>query len=197
LIVNTLGLTAAGVLEPLGGMPAEIGIHAYPAPPWSGQPTWFSAIWGLGLMVSYLGAFATLVITYRRGDEVVRRRMVFAAMRAGARGYVLKGSAGDNLVRAIAAVAEGEAIFGPGIARRILAYLSRPRTDETLFPELTPREREVLALIAGGLGNATIAARLGLATATVGNHITNIFAKLQVATRAEAIVRARTSGLGT
>jgi DNA-binding NarL/FixJ family response regulator len=109
---------------------------------------------------------------------------------------VLKGAVGDTVVRAIAAVAEGEAIFGPGVARRTLAYLSRARTEEPLFPELTPRERQVLGLIADGLGNATIAARLSLATATVNNHITSIFAKLQVATRAEAIVRARTSGLG-
>ncbi len=135
---------------------------------------------------------AVLMLTMFDDDE-----SVFAAMRAGARGYVLKGAAGDNVIRAIAAVAEGEAIFGPGIARRTLAYLSRPRTDEALFPELTPREREVLALIADGLGNAAIASRLSLATATIGNHITSIFAKLQVTTRAEAIVRARTTGLGT
>ena len=133
---------------------------------------------------------AVLMLTMFDDDE-----SVFAAMRAGARGYVLKGAVGDTVVRAIAAVAEGEAIFGPGVARRTLAYLSRPRTDETLFPELTPREREVLGLIADGLGNAAIATRLSLATATVGNHITSIFAKLQVTTRAEAIVRARTSGL--
>jgi DNA-binding NarL/FixJ family response regulator len=135
---------------------------------------------------------AVLMLTMFDDDE-----SVFAAMRAGARGYVLKGAAGDNVIRAITAVAEGEAIFGPGIARRTLAYLARPRTDEALFPELTPREREVLALIADGLGNAAIASRLSLATATIGNHITSIFAKLQVTTRAEAIVRARTTGLGT
>jgi DNA-binding NarL/FixJ family response regulator len=134
---------------------------------------------------------AVLMLTMFDDDE-----SVFAAMRAGALGYVLKGAVGDTVVRAIAAVAGGEAIFGPGVARRTLAYLSRPRTEEPLFPELTPRERQVLGLIADGLGNATIAARLSLATATVNNHITSIFAKLQVATRAEAIVRARTSGLG-
>jgi len=135
---------------------------------------------------------AVLMLTMFDDDE-----SVFAAMRAGARGYVLKGAAPDNVVRAVAAVAAGEAIFGPGIARRALAYLSRPPTeDRTLFPELTPREREVLGLIADGLGNATIAARLGLAAATVGNHITSIFGKLQVADRAEAIRRARSAGLG-
>jgi DNA-binding NarL/FixJ family response regulator len=134
---------------------------------------------------------AVLILTMFDDDE-----SVFAAMRAGARGYVLKGAAPDNVIRAIAAVAAGEAIFGPGVARRALAYLSGPRTDQPAFPELTPREREVLDLIAAGLGNATIAARLGLAPATVGNHITNIFGKLQVASRAEAIIRARSAGLG-
>jgi DNA-binding NarL/FixJ family response regulator len=134
---------------------------------------------------------AVLVLTMFDDDE-----SVFAAMRAGARGYVLKGAAPDNVIRAIAAVAAGEAIFGPGVARRALAYLSGPRTDQPAFPELTPREREVLDLIAAGLGNATIATRLGLAQATVGNHITNIFGKLQVASRAEAIIRARSAGLG-
>ena len=136
-------------------------------------------------------AVAVLMLTMFDDDE-----SVFAAMRAGALGYVLKGAVGDTVVRAIAAVAEGEAIFGPGVARQTLAYLSRRRTDDTPFPELTPREREVLGLIADGLGNAAIATRLHVATATVGNHITSIFAKLQVATRAEAIVRARTAGLG-
>jgi DNA-binding NarL/FixJ family response regulator len=134
---------------------------------------------------------AVLMLTMFDDDE-----SVFAAMRAGARGYVLKGAAPDNVIRAIAAVAAGEAIFGPGIASRALAYLSQPRTDRTAFPELTPREREVLELIAAGLGNAAIAHRLGLAPATVGNHITSIFAKLQVASRAEAIIRARSAGLG-
>ncbi|MGW6197770.1 response regulator [Kribbella sp. NPDC055110] len=134
---------------------------------------------------------AVLMLTMFDDDE-----SVFAAMRAGAQGYVLKGAAPDNVIRAIAAVAAGEAIFGPGVARRALAYLSGPRADQPAFPELTPREREVLDLIAGGLGNAAIAGRLGLAVATVGNHITSIFAKLQVAGRSEAIIRARSAGLG-
>ena len=127
---------------------------------------------------------AVLILTMFDDDE-----SVFAAMRAGARGYVLKGAAPDNVIRAIAAVAAGEAIFGPGIARRALDYLSGPRPDQAAFPELTPREREVLDLIAAGLGNAAIAARLGLAPPTVGNHITSIFGKLQVASR-----RKRSSG---
>jgi DNA-binding NarL/FixJ family response regulator len=134
---------------------------------------------------------AVLVLTMFDDDE-----SVFAAMRAGARGYVLKGAAPETLLRAIAAVAAGEAIFGPGTARRALGFLSGPRSPAAAFPELTRREREVLDLIAAGLGNAAIAARLGVAPATVGNHITSIFGKLQVASRAEAIVRARSAGLG-
>jgi DNA-binding NarL/FixJ family response regulator len=135
---------------------------------------------------------AVLMLTMFEDDE-----SVFAAMRAGALGYVLKGASPTDMIRAIAAVAAGEAIFGTGVARRALTYLTAPRADTTAFPELTPREREVLDLIASGLGNAAIAARLGLAANTVSNHISNIFGKLQVASRAEAIVRARSAGLGT
>jgi DNA-binding NarL/FixJ family response regulator len=135
---------------------------------------------------------AVLMLTMFEDDE-----SVFAAMRAGALGYVLKGASPTDMIRAIAAVAAGEAIFGTGVARRALTYLTAPRPDTTAFPELTPREREVLSLIASGLGNAAIAARLGLAANTVSNHISNIFGKLQVASRAEAIVRARSAGLGT
>jgi DNA-binding NarL/FixJ family response regulator len=134
---------------------------------------------------------AVLMLTMFEDDE-----SVFAAMRAGALGYVLKGAPPTDMIRAIGAVAAGEAIFGTGVARRALAYLTAPRPDTTAFPELTPREREVLSLIASGLGNAAIAARLGLAANTVSNHISNIFGKLQVASRAEAIVRARSAGLG-
>jgi DNA-binding NarL/FixJ family response regulator len=133
-----------------------------------------------------------LMLTMFEDDE-----SVFAAMRAGARGYVLKGAAPTDMIRAIAAVAAGEAIFGTGVARRALAYLTAPRpADSGPFPELTPREREVLGLIATGLSNGAIATRLSLAPNTVGNHISNIFAKLRVASRAEAIVRARSAGLG-
>jgi DNA-binding NarL/FixJ family response regulator len=116
-------------------------------------------------------------------------------MRAGALGYVLKGASPDTMIRAIAAVADGEAIFSAGVARRALTYLTTPRSAEPPFPELTPRERDVLELIASGMSNTAIAARFGLATSTVSNHISSIFAKLQVATRAEAIVRARDAGL--
>jgi DNA-binding NarL/FixJ family response regulator len=133
-----------------------------------------------------------LVLTMFDDDD-----SVFAAMRAGARGYLVKGAPQEEIARAIASVAGGGAVFGPGVARRVLDYFAAPvaRAD-TPFPELTPREREVLDLIAAGLPNATIARTLTLSPKTVGNHISTIFAKLQVATRAEAIVRARDAGLG-
>jgi DNA-binding NarL/FixJ family response regulator len=134
---------------------------------------------------------AVLVLTMFDDDE-----SVFAAMRAGARGYLVKGAAQEEISQAIAAVAAGGAVFGPGVARRVLDYFAAPAPAGEPFPELTPREREVLDLIAAGLPNAAIATRLVLAPKTVGNHISTIFAKLQVATRAEAIVRARDAGLG-
>jgi DNA-binding NarL/FixJ family response regulator len=135
---------------------------------------------------------AVLVLSMFEDDE-----SIFAAMRAGARGYLIKGASQEEISHAITTVAAGGAVFGPGVARRMLNYFAAPpQLTELPFPELTPREREVLDLIAAGLPNATIASRLGLAGKTVGNHISTIFAKLQVATRAEAIVRARDAGLG-
>ena len=123
---------------------------------------------------------------------------VFAAMRAGARGYVLKGADGDEVLTVARAVANGEAHFGPGIAQRLMGFFSAPRSSALsgAFPELTARECEVLDLIARGRGNAEIARRLYLSPKTVRNHISNIFAKLRVADRAQAIVRAREAGLG-
>jgi DNA-binding NarL/FixJ family response regulator len=123
---------------------------------------------------------------------------VFAAMRAGARGYLLKGADQAEIVRAIQAVASGDAIFGPTIAERVIQYFSASRVADpaSAFPELTDREREVLGLIAQGHSNQAIARRLVLSPKTVRNHVSNIFAKLQVADRAEAIVRAREAGLG-
>ena len=123
---------------------------------------------------------------------------VFAAMRAGARGYLVKGSDTEDVVAAIAAVGRGEAIFGPSVARRILSFLTKPLSafDQQLFPELSSREREVLDLIATGAGNADIAKRLFLSPKTVRNHVSSVFTKLQVADRAHAIVRARAAGLG-
>jgi DNA-binding NarL/FixJ family response regulator len=136
---------------------------------------------------------AVLVLTMFDDDD-----SVFAAMRAGARGYLVKGADSPDVQRAISAVAEGEAIFGPGVAERVLGYLTRPLSvrDETMFPELTQREREVLALLAAGRGNNAIAGELSLSTKTIRNLVSSIFAKLQVADRAEAIVRARRAGLG-
>jgi DNA-binding NarL/FixJ family response regulator len=121
---------------------------------------------------------------------------VFAAMQAGARGYLLKGAAPDELLRGIHAVARGEALFAPSIAKRLMGYFSRQtRLPTTLFPDLTEREREILSHISQGETNPIIARRLELSEKTVRNHITNIFSKLQVGTRAEAVLRAKEGGL--
>lgn len=136
---------------------------------------------------------AVLVLTMLEDDA-----SVFAAMRAGARGYLLKGADKADIVRAVEALASGEAIFGPAIALRVIDYFSSPRASEPplAFPELTDREREVLDHIAQGHNNDTIARALHLSPKTVRNHVSNIFTKLQVADRAQAIVRARDAGLG-
>jgi DNA-binding NarL/FixJ family response regulator len=123
---------------------------------------------------------------------------LFAAMRAGARGYFLKDSTGEAVVHAIRAVAGGEAIFGPGIAKRLINYFSalNPSGPPRAFPELTDREEEILILIARGHSNQEIAQQLFLSLKTVRNHVTHIFLKLQVADRAQALIRAREAGLG-
>jgi len=123
---------------------------------------------------------------------------VFAAMRAGARGYVLKGVNQAEILRAIRAVANGEAIFGPGIAQRLIGFFAaaRPTVPPRIFPELTEREGEILAVIAQGRSNEEIAEQLSLRLKTVRNHVSNIFSKLQVADRAQAVIRAREAGLG-
>jgi DNA-binding NarL/FixJ family response regulator len=132
-----------------------------------------------------------LVVTLFEDDD-----SVFAALRAGARGYVLKDADEDELVRAIRAVAAGQAIFGPAVASRVLAFFAAARREPPpLFPTLTEREREILTLIARGKRNAVIAEELYLSPKTLANHVSNIFAKLQVADRAEAIARARDAGL--
>jgi len=122
---------------------------------------------------------------------------VFAAVRAGARGYLLKGARRGEIIRAIEAVGAGEVIFGPGIADRMMTFFRGPRTRpmSDAFPQLTERERVILGLIADGLENAEIARELGLSVKTVRNHASNIFAKLQVAHRAQAIIMAREAGL--
>jgi DNA-binding NarL/FixJ family response regulator len=136
-----------------------------------------------------------VVVTMLEDDD-----SVFAAMRAGARGYVLKGADRAEMLRAIRAVAHGEAMFGPAVARRLMGFFrdlgSMPGRAAQAFPELTEREREVLDLIAQGHSNAAIAERLSLSPKTVSNHVSNIFGKLHVADRAQAIVRARQAGMG-
>jgi DNA-binding NarL/FixJ family response regulator len=133
-----------------------------------------------------------LVITMFEDDA-----SVFAAMRAGARGYLLKDADQDELVRAVKAIHRGEAIFSPTIAQRLIHYFAALQpTAAVAFPELTEREREILHLIAQGQSNPEIAHRLVLSLKTVQNHVSNIFSKLQVADRSQAIVRAREAGLG-
>ena len=144
-------------------------------------------------IVSASPHISILMVTMLEDDE-----SVFAAMRAGARGYVLKGANQAEMLRAILAVASGEAIFSPGIAKRVLGFFSaaRPNVPSRLFPELSERETELLDLIAWGRTNQEIAEHLGLTLKTVRNHVSNIFSKLQVADRAQAVIRAREAGLG-
>jgi DNA-binding NarL/FixJ family response regulator len=133
-----------------------------------------------------------LVLTMFEDDD-----SVFAAMRAGAKGYLLKDSGGEGVVHAIRAVASGEAVFGPGVAERIMGFFSAPRrAPQRAFPELTEREEEVLSLVAQGKSNQEIARQLFVSLKTVRNHVSNILLKLQVADRAQAVIRARDAGMG-
>ena len=134
-----------------------------------------------------------LVLTMFDDDD-----SIFSALRAGARGYLLKGADQEQIRAAIRAAANGEIIFGTQLAARMLAYFTAGATaaPAQVFPQLTDREREVLDLVAQGRANAAIAARLGLSQKTVRNHVSNILTKLQVADRAQAIVQARDAGLG-
>jgi DNA-binding NarL/FixJ family response regulator len=135
---------------------------------------------------------AVLVLTMHADDD-----SVFTAMRAGARGYLVKGAEQEEILGAIRAVAAGEVIFGPAVAQRVLAFFSgTPPAPSDAFPELTDRETKILDLLAAGLSNAEIGQRLTLAPKTVANHVSSIFAKLQVAGRAQAIIKARDAGLG-
>ena len=138
-------------------------------------------------------SMAVLVLTMLDEDE-----SLFAAMRAGARGYVVKGADTDDVLRALESVARGDAVFGPAVAGRVLSYLTRPLSarDPLLFPELSAREREVLELMARGLSNGEIARRLFVSPKTIRNHASNVFTKLQVSDRSEAVLRARKAGLG-
>jgi DNA-binding NarL/FixJ family response regulator len=130
-----------------------------------------------------------LVVTMFEDDD-----SVFAAMRAGARGYVLKDMDADDLARAVVSVARGDALFSPGIAARMVQFFAE-RPSAPAFPDLTDSERSVLRLMAAGTGNNAIARELSLSPKTVRNYISNIFRKLQVADRAQAIVLAREAGL--
>src|SRR5512147_2386925 len=135
-----------------------------------------------------------IVLTMFQDDDTV-----FAAMRAGARGYVLKGADQAVLLRAVRAVANGESLFSPEIATRLIQFFAnlKPSARPELFPELTEREREILSFIADGQTNAEIAQKLVISLKTVRNHVSNIFSKLQVADRAQAAIRAREAGLGS
>jgi DNA-binding NarL/FixJ family response regulator len=133
-----------------------------------------------------------LIVTMLDDDSL------FPALRAGARGYLLKGAEGDETLRAIQAVAHGEAIFSPSIADRLTQVIAAPPPEEgeTPFPELTGRELEILGWIAQGSSNAEIASQLTLSLKTVQNHVSNILNKLQVSDRFQAAMRARDAGLG-
>ncbi|MDG4823954.1 response regulator transcription factor [Asanoa sp. WMMD1127] len=131
-----------------------------------------------------------LVVTMFEDDD-----SVFAALRAGARGYVLKDTDEEEMSRAIRAVAGGGAIFSPAVATRIMAFFAAAGRTAEPFPDLTPSERNVLQLMARGLSNEVIADELSLSAKTVRNYVSSIFSKLQVASRAQAIVRARDAGL--
>ena len=138
---------------------------------------------------------AILMLTMFEDDD-----FVFSALRAGARGYLLKGTTKADLLRAIHSVSNGEAIFGATIARRLMNYFSELQLPSAspayAFPELTERERQLLDLIAGHQSNQEIASQLNISLKTVRNHVSNIFSKLQVVDRAQAILRAREAGLG-
>jgi len=139
------------------------------------------------------GASSPAVIVLTMFDD---DNSVFAAMRAGAQGYLLKDAEQDEIVRAIRAAAAGEAIFGPEIAQRVIAHFATGGgSTASAFPSLTEREREVLELLAAAKGNATIAHELMISLKTVRNHVSNIFTKLQVSDRAAAVVKAREAGL--
>jgi DNA-binding NarL/FixJ family response regulator len=143
-------------------------------------------------IMAYSPDSAVLIITML-DDETV-----FTAMQAGARGYLLKGAEGEETLRAIRAVANGEVILSPGVAEQMTAFFTRGMKAglNTPFPDLTDREGEILELLAQGLTNAAIAEKLFLSPKTIRNQVSNIFSKLQVASRSEAIVKARDAGVG-
>ena len=144
-------------------------------------------------IVSAAPHIAVLVLTMYEDDD-----SVFSAVQAGARGYLVKGARQAELLRALRSVAEGGAVFGPAIARRMVDFFAAAAQAGAAapFPDLTAREREILDLIARGRANAQIAEQLLLSAKTVRNHVSNIFTKIQVVDRAQAIVKAREAGIG-
>ncbi|MBU2667844.1 response regulator transcription factor [Actinoplanes bogorensis] len=146
-------------------------------------------LWAAAQMRS--AGLTTRVLMLTLADDDVS---VFAALRAGACGYTLKGAHPDDIVAAVRAVARGEAVFGAGVADRMLRHFSRTVTTAP-FPQLTEREHEVLRLLAAGSDNTTIGRRLGVSSKTVRNHVSNVITKLQVNDRTAAVVRAREAGL--
>jgi DNA-binding NarL/FixJ family response regulator len=144
-------------------------------------------------VVSTAPHIAVLVLTMHEDDE-----SVFSAVQAGARGYLVKGARQAELLRALRSVADGGAVFGPAIARRMVDFFAAAAraSATTPFPDLTAREREILDLIARGRANGQIAEQLVLSAKTVRNHVSNIFTKIQVVNRAQAIVKAREAGIG-
>ena len=144
-------------------------------------------------IVSSSPQIRVLVVTMFEDDH-----LVFAAMRAGARGYLLKGTRHEDMVRAIRAVGSGDAIFSPAIAAKLVDYFAalQPSSPTQVFPDLSSREREILALLALGYKNAEIADHLVISPKTVRNYVSNIISKLQVADRAQAILRAKDAGFG-
>lgn len=143
-------------------------------------------------ILSHTPTINILIITMLEDDTV------FTAMQAGAKGYLLKGAEGDETLRAIRAVANGEIIFSPAVAAKMMTFFARSVSEEKQehFPELTKRERQILDLVAQGLTNQAIAEKLVLSPKTIRNHVSNIFSKLQVASRSEAIIKARDAGFG-
>lgn len=142
--------------------------------------------------VTAAASTSVLVLTMLDDDD-----SLFAALRAGATGYLLKGADQDDIVRAIRSIAAGESVLGPGIARRVLGFFAGTERDAPeAFPHLTERERQVLDLIAAGRSNPAIARDLGLTLKTVRNYVSIVLTKLHVSDRSQAIVRARDAGLG-
>ncbi len=132
---------------------------------------------------------ATLVLTMLSDDSII------AAMRAGARGYLLKDTDPSRIVAAVRAVAAGESVFSPAAAQRLLGALDAPPARRAAFPDLTDREHEILQMVAAGMGNVEIGRRLDLRPKTVRNYVSNVIAKIHAEDRADAVLRARDAGL--